>query len=56
MGTSTSWNPQGFSKPVMGLLYLFTEYNTLLKTTISLHRQGNYALDFSVHLLEPKTA
>ena len=24
LGTSTSWNPQGLSRPVMGLLYLFT--------------------------------
>jgi len=23
MGTSTSWNPQGLSRPVMGLLYLY---------------------------------
>jgi hypothetical protein len=23
LGTSTSWNPQGLSRPVMGLLYLF---------------------------------
>jgi hypothetical protein len=27
LGTSTSWSPQGLSKPVMGLLYLY-----LLKT------------------------
>ena len=24
LGASTSWNPQGLSRPVMGLLYLFT--------------------------------
>jgi len=23
MGASTSWNPQGLSRPVMGLLYLY---------------------------------
>jgi len=23
LGASTSWNPQGLSRPVMGLLYLF---------------------------------
>jgi hypothetical protein len=23
MGTSTSWNPLGLSRPVMGLLYLY---------------------------------
>jgi hypothetical protein len=40
MGASTSWNPQGLSKPVMGLLYLLlTIYthpsvlNDLLKVT-----------------------
>jgi len=27
LGTSSSWNPQGLSRPVMGLLYLF--YYTL---------------------------
>jgi hypothetical protein len=26
-GISTSWNPQGLSRPVMGLLYLFTYLN-----------------------------
>jgi len=25
MGASTSWNPQGLSRPVMGLLYLYME-------------------------------
>jgi len=24
LGASPSWNPQGLSRPVMGLLYLFT--------------------------------
>ena len=30
LGTSTSWNPQGLSRPVMGLLYfyLFNQYKT----------------------------
>jgi len=23
LGASTSWNPQGLSRPVMGLLYLY---------------------------------
>jgi hypothetical protein len=26
LGTSTSWNPQGLSRPVMGLLYLYCYY------------------------------
>jgi len=26
LGASNSWNPQGLSRPVMGLLYLFTVY------------------------------
>jgi hypothetical protein len=26
LGASTSWTPQGLSRPVMGLLYLFTIY------------------------------
>jgi len=26
MGASTSWDPEGLSRPVMGLLYLFTIY------------------------------
>jgi hypothetical protein len=26
LGASTSWNPQGLSRPVMGLLYLFTVF------------------------------
>jgi len=25
LGASTSWNPQGLSRPVMGLLYLYCE-------------------------------
>jgi hypothetical protein len=28
LGASTSWNPQGLSRPVMGLLYLFFFYKT----------------------------
>jgi hypothetical protein len=24
LGASTSWNPQGLSRPVMGLLYLYS--------------------------------
>jgi hypothetical protein len=27
MGASASWNPQGFSRPVMGLLYLLCIYH-----------------------------
>ena len=30
LGASTSWNPQGLSRPAMGLLYLFTEYSDYL--------------------------
>jgi hypothetical protein len=26
LGTSTSWNTNGLSRPVMGLLYLYTKY------------------------------
>ena len=32
LGASTSWNPQGLSRPVMGLLYLhYTTYSILVK-------------------------
>jgi len=32
LGASTSWNPQGLSRPVMGLLYLYStvQYSTVL--------------------------
>jgi hypothetical protein len=36
MGASTSWTPQGLSRPVMGLLYLFT-VSTYTRVT---HRLG----------------
>jgi len=26
LGGSTSWNPQGLSRPVMGLIYLYGKY------------------------------
>jgi len=34
MGASTSWNPQGLSRPVMGLLYFFTTTTTTTTGTI----------------------
>jgi hypothetical protein len=27
LGASTTWNPQGLSRPVMGLLYLYLTYD-----------------------------
>jgi hypothetical protein len=36
LGALTSWNPQGLSRPVMGLLYLFV--NKLLKCTMCVHQ------------------
>jgi hypothetical protein len=33
LGASTSWNPKGLSRPVMGLLYLLRQ--ALMKTWIS---------------------
>jgi hypothetical protein len=38
MGTSTSWKPQGLSRPVMGLLYLF--YTFKYYTKVNLVRSG----------------
>ena len=32
--TSTSWNPQGFSRPVMGLLYLYIYLYLLLQKSV----------------------
>jgi hypothetical protein len=37
LGASTSWNPQGLSRPVMGLLYL---YNITLNTPTCFDPQG----------------
>ena len=34
LGVSTSWNPQGLSRSVMGLLYLFTSLNKEVLHTI----------------------
>jgi hypothetical protein len=31
LGASTSWSPKGLSRPVMGLLYLFTNLSILNK-------------------------
>jgi hypothetical protein len=33
LGASTSWNPQGLSRPVMGLLYLFTRWRWVVNAT-----------------------
>ena len=30
LGTLTSWNPLGLSRPVMGLIYLYTDKNPVL--------------------------
>jgi hypothetical protein len=33
LGASTSWNPQGLSRLVMGLLYLYTKHTTICTIT-----------------------
>jgi hypothetical protein len=30
LGASTSWNPKGLSRPVMGLLYLYVNITSVL--------------------------
>jgi hypothetical protein len=35
LGTSTSWNPQGLSRPVMGLLYVYRIFLLLLRILLS---------------------
>ena len=44
MGASTSWNPQGLPRSVMGLLYLFTELDVYAVST-----QGKLSLIFFLH-------
>ena len=41
-GGSTSWNPQGLSRPVMGLLYLFINLDTRYKWVVT-SLLGRYA-------------
>jgi len=36
LGASTSWKPQGLSRPVMGFLYLFTVLHSHMVVTINL--------------------
>ena len=45
LGASTSWNPQGLSRPVMGLLYLYSFLNTCL-VLITVNKQGLHPLLF----------
>jgi len=49
LGASASWNPQGQSRPVMGLLYLFTVHVTKLDTVhfsrLQTYFQSNEHLD-----------
>ena len=47
MGASTSWNPQGLSMPVMGLLYLLPEFNLFL---IFLHEYNTDYRNCASHL------
>ena len=35
LGASTSWNPQGLSRPVMGLLYLLHQHINMQRTAYS---------------------
>jgi hypothetical protein len=42
MGALTSWNPQGLSKPVMGLLYTFEHIMLILFFT--LHHDFTYRM------------
>ena len=43
LGALTSWNPQGLSRPVMGLLYLYLIPNTKLNT-VPEESQGQISL------------
>jgi hypothetical protein len=36
LGASTSWNPKGLSRPVMGLLYLYLTYSEAMVENIFL--------------------
>ena len=36
LGASTSWNPQGLSRPVMGLLYLYMNIQLKMTTCLSI--------------------
>jgi len=48
MGASNSWNPQGLSRPVMGLLYPFFTFLTITSVQLSFVETNstNYALNF----------
>jgi hypothetical protein len=38
LGASTSWNPQGLPRPVMGLLYLYLVLSDAVEITNTMHR------------------
>jgi hypothetical protein len=40
LGASASWNPQGLSRPVMGLLYLHLQ-NKILRFKLNLNKRRN---------------
>jgi len=47
MGTLTSWNPLGLSRPVMGLFYLFT---VLILNSFSFHCLiGDSECEYCIH-------
>jgi len=49
LGTSTTWNPQGLSRPVMGLLYLYLRKwsNTTLPIQTPHITSSNLRIHFS---------
>jgi hypothetical protein len=49
LGASTSWNPQGLSRPVMGLLYLY------LRIYLEILRKITKSINLYSESLEPST-
>ena len=53
LGTSTSWNPQGQSRPVMGLLYLYCKHNELYVPFQDRKNLNIFTADVSIHVNSP---
>ena len=54
LGASTSWNPQGLSRPVMGLLYLFTVYIEIVNIWQSTFELTSWSQSELLSLSEPE--
>jgi hypothetical protein len=57
LGTSTSWNPQGLSRPVMGLLYLIikNQHGSKYHIAVQMQQLANFMFSEPCIVIDDKS-